>query len=280
MSRSPIKKFIAVERDKKNRHIAKYKKDKEYVKKLRVPPGYSDVRINKNKKAPLVWTAVDSKDRLQYRYSDAHKKKANQRKYKKLIETGKSLIVLRKWIHSKLNDTATQKELEFAATMALVDRCHMRPGESRYTNESGHQGATTLTRKNFKKGVLKWIGKSGVAHTKKIDPQLAVVLPRTLGKTSSKILNKNLNHNFKITCKDIRTFHANSIYLSAIQNDKTQKQAIKFTASQLGHNPSTSKNNYLSPKILKITKKSQLPKVRRGGGLSLHEKMLLTILQK
>ena len=63
------------------------------------------------------------------------------------------------------------------------------------------------------------------------------------------------------TCKDFRTFSSNMFFIKNIRKleipynktsiKKNIKEALKKTAEKLGHNTSTSKKSYVSPKIIK-----------------------------
>jgi len=284
MEKGPIKDYIPIRqisRKGAKKWVAKYKKDSGLVKKSKIPPALKFVKINRNTRDKIRMTGIDNKGKLQYFYTEKAVKASNNKKYKKLKRTGLALAKLRLWCNKNIYNLKTQK---IASVICLLDCCKMRPGDPRKTKKYGSRGATTLLPKNFnrKTKVLKWVGKAKVKHSCKItNSKLANVLPKTLGQVNVRTVNRFLQNNFKITCKDIRTFHANASYIHGILNNKSKKEAIKYAAKQLQNLPITCKNNYISPAILKITDKSQIKKKKlpKGSCLKHHEKVLISILK-
>ena len=276
---SPIKDFIPIKRIGKN-WVARFKKDAEFVKKAKPPSYLKFVKINRNTKDKIRMTGIDKKGKLQYFYTEKAIKASDNKKYKKLKRTGLALAKLRLWYNKNMYNPKAQK---IASVICLLDCCKMRPGDPRKTKKYGSRGATTLLPKHFNKKtkLLRWVGKAKVRHTCKItNSKLANVLPKTLGQVGVRTVNRFLSK-FNITCKDIRTFHANACYIKAILENKSKKQAINYASKQLQNLPKTCQSNYISPAILKITDKSQIKKRKLPSGSCLkhYEKVLISILK-
>ena len=75
----------------------------DYVSHIRIPPAYTNVKINPDKNAELSVTGYDVAGRKQYLYSQAHWDKKDRAKFCNLIKFGNNLPKIRK----KYNDYLT-----------------------------------------------------------------------------------------------------------------------------------------------------------------------------
>lgn len=267
----------------KNNKVVTDKKEIERINKLRMPPGYNNIKIfSSNSKEQ--YTAYDNKGRIQKGYHELWIKERNRKKFRDLIEFTKVYSKLMRYINniiSKIDNISSKYEM-IALAVGLLDSCRIRPGSNKHLKNTGSYGTTTLCKKHITKKningktyyMLNFNGKSGVINECKLksntnlSKKLYDLYKKTKTKNSSifmfedhKITATDIN-NFlqKVTSKDItvkifRTYHANIDFIQKIlhNNEKlTENQrkkycisVIKEVAIELHHNPSTFRNSYL-----------------------------------
>lgn len=114
----------------------------EHIQKLGIPPGWKDVEINPNPKGTTYAKGIDSKGRVQTKYSAT---KTAQQAAAKFGRT-RELIQKRAQIYKEIERDAKDPELkEQAECLKLVMQTGMRPGSDKDT-KADHKsyGATTL----------------------------------------------------------------------------------------------------------------------------------------
>ncbi len=226
----------------------------------------------------------DGDDMVVYEYSDKqiadrHKQKAQR--YEKL--KGK-IGDLRAKVNRDLKSEDPEKMLT-ALAVALMDHTFERVGNDESAGD-GHFGVTGWKKKHIsfgKKTTIKYVGKSGVKHTKEIteaplkkalrdayeaaEGDDADLFEYDGGKVTAEKVNDYLSE-FKVTAKDIRGFHANSTMKDnlkaerkkggALPEDKKKREkqlkdefkaALEATAEEVGHESATLRSQYLVPSM-------------------------------
>lgn len=221
-----------------------------------------------------------------YEYGPRQVAKRNQDKADRVEGLRKSIEKLRKKVKSDLKSKDPSTKLT-ALAIALIDHTYERVGNED-SAEEGHFGVTGWQRQHvsFGKGTatIKYVGKSGVKHEKKVtDKEVLAVLREAYdqskeGKESclfqqedtcvtSKEVNSYLKE-FDVTAKDLRGFHANREMQERLREirkkgpelpkgrkdrDKILKkeftEALEGTAEAVGHEASTLKSQYLVPSL-------------------------------
>ena len=221
--------------------------DLERIKKLVIPPMWLNVKIDKNKDSKVQATGYDTKGRKQYIY------------HKDFIEKSKSM---------KFNKLKTFDYNKYSRVIKhYMNKCDL-------SKENGSYGITTLLKKHHKNNVLTFIGKKGVAHIKYItDPRSISFIKRVMTmrgpnlfyyEPDKSITSSDLNTFLRekvqsnITCKDIRTYCANKIFvnfMNKLKKPDTEKdrksnviKGIDYTANELGNTRKICKDSYLCPK--------------------------------
>lgn len=220
-----------------------------------------------------------------YEYSDNHLKKREKGKAKKVnhLMTAMPKIVAKAKKDLKSDTPRTRLT---ALAVLLMDATYERVG-NKESAEEGHYGVTSWKKKHLTisggTATLKYTGKSGVDHVKKITDATLVRELRTLAFDKSKgdyllyakegdccIEARDVNAYLKksgITAKDIRGYHANRLMkekleaLTAATDDdpKAQetarkeqfKEALEAAAEEVGHESSTLRSQYLAPSLEK-----------------------------
>jgi DNA topoisomerase-1 len=282
--KSKKKRFIYL--DKKNNQI----KDSETLtrlKKLYIPPGYTDVKISGSSNNYLQAFGFDDKGRKQYIYNKTFVAKQSRNKYCALKHFGEYISKIRQDIRNTLlsDKSITSREKMIALVTYILDTCHFRIGNVHYFNEHESHGVSTLRTKhlNFKNDELeiKFIGKKGVLNECIVKDALTIKLLKELSNLSDKNNNDNSflfyyfdEHNKKqlikpldinnfliqyhpdITLKMFRTWGANYIFLEEMLKRRNEFMNI-FKINSL------SKNNKNNKELLENVTISKDDKIKR-----------------
>lgn len=201
-----------------------------------VPPGVTDGHINADADVNgLNTTWLDSKNRLQRRYSKKHDQGAAAAKFERAKLFNSTIKKVRNQITRDLkSENAKQREL--AAVVHLIDETGFRIGSLRDTKaEQQAYGATTLLGRHVtvvgNKVKFDFIGKKGVRIVKTVtDDDLAkIISERKTSQWSQRIfdvgpgqvrryLKEISGQDFDV--KDFRTWHATRLALKLINKRK------------------------------------------------------------
>jgi DNA topoisomerase-1 len=259
------------------------KKDLIRIESLKIPPNWKNVKVSKDSKSKVQVVGRDSKNREQRIYHPEWIKHTTELKYKTMNKLSQKY----KQFDEFLDKLIRRKDLSFECVVAniikLLMLLNIRVGNEIYFEENGTCGITTLRKTNLKivdsEYFLNFIGKKGVEHSKHIK---SIKVKNFIDKmrktkherlfcyekeqeiipiTSSEInqfIKEHLGENF--TTKDLRTYSANQIFkqqLFSFGNPKNEKdalikirEAIKFTAIQLGNTPKVCKDSYIDPVLI------------------------------
>ena len=166
--------------------------------------------------------------------------------------------------------------------LRLMMQCNFRIGNAKYLKDNGSYGLTTLIWSHISftkqdKVIIEFIGKKGVVNKGVCgDAQVVAVLKRMYRKmknsgsgscgakvfhVSSSDVNAYIKtFNKTMTAKDIRTWHANYLFVKFFQEAeakglsrvKSRNLAIAKVAENLHNTPAVCKKNYLLPDIIAI----------------------------
>ena len=143
-------------------------KSLERIRKLAIPPAWSNVWICPQASGHIQATGIDARNRKQYRYHALWNKVRSETKFHRLYEFGKALPVLRQQLEkdSSIPDLCERKVL--ATVILLMERTYIRIGNYGYEKMNGSYGLTTLKDKHvvIKQGEMNFSfkGKKGVYH--------------------------------------------------------------------------------------------------------------------
>ena len=138
----------------------------ERISKLVLPPAWDNVWICALENGHLQATGIDVDKRKQYRYHPAWVALRNHTKYYRMIQFAHALPRIRANVDKDLARHGLPREKVLAAVVSLMERTHMRVGNSSYEKLYGSFGLTTLKNKhtNVKGNTLRFsfTGKKGV----------------------------------------------------------------------------------------------------------------------
>ena len=257
------------------------------ISKIYIPPAYQNVKIYLN--SDILATGINSAGRKQYIYSDHMKKKREVKKYNQLCKLSKNIDKLKKKINKDLLNKEFTKNKLIALVLKIMDLCNFRTGNKKYEEKYGSFGLTTLHKRHVliskNKVEIDFIGKKGVKNNCIIKNKMVQDIIKKVYHLSNRDnsyifsiiykekdiqvniqdINKYLEY-FNITCKDLRTWNANIIFLKNFKKElenveltkyedlkirkKMIRTAIQNTAKSLHHTSTICKSSYIFKKII------------------------------
>ena len=264
------------------------------IKKLVIPPAWTNVWISPKVNGHIQVTGYDVKNRKQYKYHPNWNTVRNQTKFHRLYEFGKVLPQLRKRIEKDICRTNLSKQKVLSTVVSLMERTFIRIGNSEYEKLYGSYGLTTLKdgHVDINGATLKFAfkGKKGVYHTVTLkNKRLARIVQACKdipGKELFQYIDENgercvidsgmINNYIKeatekdFSAKDFRTWAGTLSILSsfkALGQAKTQSQvkrnivsALDEVSSKLGNTRTVCKKYYVHPEIIRLYEEDNLQK--------------------
>jgi DNA topoisomerase-1 len=146
----------------------KEKKEIERIKKLVIPPAWTEVWICLEANGHIQATGMDLRKRKQYRYHTLWSAIRSETKFHRLYEFGKALPQLREKIEEDLRQKELTQDKVLATVISLMERTYIRVGNNEYEKMNGSYGLTTLKNKHVSisgdKIVFSFRGKKGIHH--------------------------------------------------------------------------------------------------------------------
>lgn len=144
------------------------KKHLERIKKLAIPPAWTNVWICPDENGHIQATGFDLRNRKQYRYHAHWSILRNETKFHHLYEFGKLLPSLRLRLEEDLSKKDLCEEKVIATVISLMERTYIRIGNDGYEKLYGSYGLTTFKDRHVKiegnKLVFSFKGKKGIFH--------------------------------------------------------------------------------------------------------------------
>ena len=138
------------------------------IRKLAIPPAWTDVWICRDARGHLQATGRDAKGRKQYRYHTDWRACRDETKYDRMQAFAAALPTIRKRTDADLSRPGLPREKVLATVVQLLEKSLIRVGNEEYARQNHSFGLTTLQDKhvNVKGGTLRFEfkGKSGVRH--------------------------------------------------------------------------------------------------------------------
>jgi DNA topoisomerase I len=139
------------------------------VRKLAIPPAYTDVWICPNERGHIQATGRDARGRKQYRYHPKWRSTRDDGKFTRMIEFGTRLPKLRRKLKRDLALPALTKDQVLAVVVTLLNETLIRVGNEEYARTNKSFGLTTLRDTHVKflrdgRATFSFRGKGGRAH--------------------------------------------------------------------------------------------------------------------
>jgi DNA topoisomerase-1 len=289
------------------------------IKRLAVPPAWTDVWIAPHPDCHIQATGRDAKGRKQYRYHPAWTAWRDEVKYDGLIDFGESLPTIRRRLSDDLALRGLPRDKVLATVVHLLETTLVRVGNEEYAKTNGSFGLTTLRNKHVKiEGSdlrLAFMAKSGKPQSVRVhDRQMARIVKQlhalpgqrlfqykegeTIHSVESDHVNEYLREitNRDYTAKEFRTWMGTLLAAAALadrdapESDRAARReaadAIEAVATKLNNTKAVCKRSYVHPAVIDMFVDGELQEVwnkgpsRDGRWLLKEERRLLAVLRE
>jgi DNA topoisomerase I len=251
---------------------------------LAIPPAWEDVRICPDPDGHIQATGRDGKGRQQYLYHDEWHEVSAARKFDRLEMIGRLLPRIRRRVRRDLGRETLDKEKVVAAVVRLIDKAHLRVGNTAYADDNNSHGATTLKPDHVEIDELSisldFPGKGGKqVEVRLTDAKVAAVIQqcediegqflfcyRDADGGTCSVSSSDVNAYLKsvaeedLSAKDFRTWSGSVLalrhlkaHLDATDGQVSRRsllQAVASTARELGHTRTVCRQSYIHPGLL------------------------------
>lgn len=118
------------------------------IRKLAIPPAYTDVWICLDPLGHLQATGRDERGRKQYRYHPRWKEVRDETKYGRMLAFGRALPRIRKRVDADLAQRGLTRTKVLAAIVRLLEATLIRIGNDEYAKTNKSFGLTTLRKRH------------------------------------------------------------------------------------------------------------------------------------
>lgn len=253
------------------------------LKKLAIPPAYTDVWICRDPRGHLQAVGRDARGRKQYRYHPNWRIVRDEAKYSKMLVFGEVLPKIREQVQHDLRLTGLPKRKVLAAIVALLEKTMMRVGNEEYAKQNKSYGLTTLRNRHIRvKGghvELDFRGKHGISHHIDLSDRRLARIVEKCRDIPGQDLFQYLDHDGErhgigsedvndylqeisgesITAKDFRTWAATNLAACALADlerfdtqaaaKKELVKAVENVAKRLGNTPAICRKCYIHPAV-------------------------------
>jgi DNA topoisomerase-1 len=254
------------------------------IKRLAIPPAYTDVWICPAANGHLQATGRDARGRKQYRYHEKWREVRDESKYDRMLIFGAALPKIRERVEADLALPGLPKNKVLATIVSIMERTFIRVGNEEYARTNNSYGLTTMRNKHVDvKGAkvqFKFRGKSGVEHAVDIaDRRLARIVKKVQDLPGQELFayvdedgavhdikSQDVNDYLReitgedFTAKDFRTWAGTVLAAVALNHldvcetskeaKKNVKNAINAVAKILGNTPAVCRKCYVHPAVL------------------------------
>jgi DNA topoisomerase I len=256
----------------------------ERIRKLAIPPAWTDVWICPKANGHLQATGRDARGRKQYRYHPQFREVRDSTKYEHMLEFARSLPTIRERVAEHMALRGLPREKVLATVVHLLETTLIRVGNDEYSKENKSYGLTTLRNPHVSvegsQLKFRFKGKSGKAWNLQLRDRRVAKIVRAcqdlpgqrlfeyvdedgqLREVASADVNAYLREitGSDVTAKDFRTWAGTvmaALALMEIESADSQtgvkkniKAAIERVAARLGNTPTICRKCYVHPEVL------------------------------
>jgi DNA topoisomerase-1 len=256
----------------------------ERIRKLAIPPAWTDVWICPRADGHLQATGRDARGRKQYRYHTDWRSVRDETKFGRMIAFGETLPRIRERVDQDLSLRGLPREKVVAAVVKLLETTLIRVGNPEYAKQNNSFGLTTLRNRHVDISGstlhFEFRGKSGKDHSVEIhDRRLARIVRQVRDLPGQKLFqyldedgerqsisSEDVNDYLRATtgedfsAKDFRTWGGTVLALSALlelgpcetEKDASRAvvEAVKQVSSSLGNRPAICRKFYVHPLVI------------------------------
>jgi len=293
-------------------------KDLDRIRRLVIPPAWTDVWIAASPHSHLQATGRDARGRKQYLYHDEFTSSRAENKFADLVPFANALGGLRRRVDRDLRRTGLDHDRVVATLVRLLDVTSLRVGNAEYERTNNSYGLTTLRNKHatVRRSTihLTFPGKSAHMFDLSVEnPRLAAVVracqhlpgqrlfeycgadgnPHAVG--SSDVNEYLAEHaGAGVTAKTFRTWNATvraadglaeAALHGAAPSNRVVNDVIDQVADHLGNTRAVCRGSYVHPAVLEafidgsLSRGWQRAVGKRPSGLAVAERRTLRLLR-
>ncbi|HSW16976.1 MAG TPA: DNA topoisomerase IB [Ramlibacter sp.] len=256
----------------------------ERIRKLAIPPAWTDVWICPRANGHLQATGRDARGRKQYRYHPQFREARESTKYEHMLAFAKALPALRSQVAEHMALRGLPREKVLATVVHLLETTLIRVGNDDYARANRSYGLTTLRNSHVKvEGSqlrFQFKGKSGKTWKLQIGDRRVARIVRECQELPGQELFQYVDEDGElrdvtsadvnaylreisgedVTAKDFRTWAGTVMAAMALQEfesfdtqaaaKRNLSAAIERVASRLGNTPTICRKCYVHPEIL------------------------------
>src|SRR5438876_7804322 len=254
------------------------------VKRLAIPPAYTDVWICPSPNGHIQATGRDARGRKQYRYHERWRLIRDENKYEKTVLFAQALPKIRKRVEADLALRGLPRNKVLATVVHLLQRTFIRVGNEEYARENKSFGLTTMKDRHVdvkgSKLRFRFRGKSGRQHEVDVtDRRISRIISNLQDLPGQSlfqylddegnvrdITSQDVNQYLReitgedFTAKDFRTWAGTvlaAVALGKLGVSETKQQAkanikhaVSAVAEVLGNTPAVCRQCYIHPAVL------------------------------
>ena len=254
------------------------------IRKLAIPPAYSDVWICPDARGHLQATGRDARGRKQYRYHARWREVRDETKFGRMVAFSEALPRIRKRVEADLSGNGLSREKVLATVVRLLECSCIRVGNEEYARNNESFGLTTLKDDHVEVSGsrirFEFKGKGGKTHTVDVsDRRLAKIVAHCQsipGEELFQFLDENgecqtvdsgaVNDYIRragdddFTAKDFRTWAGTILAVDALRGAgafETEREgksnlvaAIDRVAEQLNNTRAVCRKYYVHPAVM------------------------------
>ena len=275
--------------------------DRERIRSLVLPPAWTEVVIASSAAATLQAVGRDAAGRWQYRYSDAHVRRRETEKFRRIVKFMEALPQMRAAVARDLGEPGLGREKVLAGILRILSTCFLRPGSEVYAAENGSFGIATLRKRHVTvRGDLvtfDFPGKSSKRQMIAVRDRAVASLIRKLRELPGRevfqyvdadgavvdVKRRTINQYIKevmggrFSAKDFRTWAGTLVCASVlaragvdpkesrIARKKKVAAAVKETAELLGNTPAVCRSSYIYPPVVSSFEKGRTMEAPSGS---------------
>ena len=261
-------------------------KDEETLKRIRklaIPPAYTDVWICPDPLGHIQATGRDARGRKQYRYHPKWREARDETKYHRMLAFARALPSIRERIEADLRRSGLPREKVLATVVRLLESSLIRVGNDEYAKQNRSFGLTTMRDRHAKINgseiQFRFRGKHGKEHKISLrDRRLARVVKACQDLPGQELFqyidpdgqkrdvtSQDVNAYLReiagdeFSAKDFRTWAGTMLAAFALQEFETFDtqagarknitRAIEKVASRLGNTPTICRKCYVHPEV-------------------------------
>lgn len=266
------------------------------IKRLAIPPAWSDVWICADARGHLQATGRDARGRKQYRYHERFREVRDESKYERMIDFAKALPKIRARVDADLSASGLVREKVLATIVRLLETTLIRVGNEEYARDNESYGLTTMLGKHVSvEGSMvrfRFRGKSGKEHDVGARDRRVARIVRALQEIPGQELfsyvdddgearrvdSDDVNAYLReiagddFTAKDFRTWAGTvqaALLLGAQEPaenvrfaKKNVTRAIEQVSARLGNTPAVCRKCYVHPAIVDAYLAGELVRIR------------------